>query len=305
VARTRVSDWGWTRLARGQGAWWRAPEAAPAAGGEAGRISRTSQAVALTRAQLDRPHSPEGDPLAQARLCEGMRPTPIERLRPMLTARTRFFDEAVTTALADGTSQVVICGAGYDDRALRFRTTGVRFFELDQGPTQADKARRLRKLSEACGSRGVSRVSGADVRGLTLATADFRADDVAAVLAAHGHDAGRPTLLVCEGVLIYLDEPVLIRLLSGLASCAAAGSTLAASLAVHAEGLASAEVLAAANARRRAGQTEPWRTILPRDEQIALLARAGWRTDQTVDAADLEATAPPGRTLLVLAHPGR
>ncbi len=68
-------------------------------------------------------------------------------------------------------------------------------------------------------------------------------------------------------------EPVLIRLLSGLASCAAAGSTLAASLAVHAEGLASAEVLAAANARRRAGQTEPWRTILPRDEQIALLTR--------------------------------
>jgi methyltransferase (TIGR00027 family) len=265
-------------------------------GGDVGRISRTSQAVALTRAHLDRPHSPEGDPLAQARLCEGMRPTPIERLRPMLTARTRFFDEAVTTALAGGTDQVVICGAGYDDRALRFRTTGVRFFELDQGPTQADKARRLRGLGEA---------HGTDLSGLTLATADFRTDDVAAVLAAHGHDAGRPTLFVCEGLLIYLDEPVLTRLLSGLASCAAAGSTLAASLAVHAEGLASAEVLAAANARRRGGQTEPWRTILPRDEQIALLARAGWRASQAADAADLEATAPPGRNLLVLAHPGR
>lgn len=275
--------------------------------GDVGRISRTSQAVALTRAHLDRPHSPEGDPLAQARLCEGMRPTPIERLRPMLTARTRFFDEAVTTALAGGTDQVVICGAGYDDRALRFRTTGVRFFELDQGPTQADKARRLRGLGEAHGAdlNGLGEAPGTDLSGLTLATADFRADEVAAVLAAHGHDAGRPTLFVCEGLLIYLDEPVLTRLLSGLASCAAAGSTLAASLAVHAEGLASAEVLAAANARRRAGQTEPWRTILPRDEQIALVARAGWRTDQAVDAADLEATAPPGRTLLVLAHPGR
>ena len=266
--------------------------------------------MALTRAHLDRPHSPEGDPLAQARLCEGMRPTPIERLRPMLTARTRFFDEAVTTALAGGADQVVICGAGYDDRALRFRTTGVRFFELDQGPTQADKARRLRRLGglgEAPGTdpNGLGEAPGTDLSGLTLATADFRADDVAAVLAAHGHDAGRPTLFVCEGLLIYLDEPVLTRLLSGLASCAAPGSTLAASLAVHAEGLASAEVLAAANARRRAGQTEPWRTILPRDEQIALLARAGWRTGQAVDAADLEATAPPGRTLLVLAHPGR
>ena len=258
-----------------------------------GQISRTSQAVALTRAQLDRPHSREGDPLAQTRLCQGMRPAPIERLRPMLAARTRFFDGAVTTALADGTGQVVICGAGYDDRALRFRTTGVRFFELDQGPTQADKARRLHALD------------GADLNGLTLATADFRADDVASVLAAHGHDRTRPSLFVCEGLLIYLDEPALVRLMSGLASCAAPGSTLAASLAVHAEGLATADVLAAANARRRAGQTEPWRTILPRDEQLALLARAGWRTDQAVDAADLEATAPAGRTLLVLAHPGQ
>ena len=249
--------------------------------------------MALTRAQLDRPHSREGDPLAQTRLCEGMRPAPIERLRPMLAARTRFFDDAVTTALADGTGQVVICGAGYDDRALRFRTTGVRFFELDQGPTQADKARRLHALD------------GADLNGLTLATADFRADDVASVLAGHGHDRTRPSLFVCEGLLVYLDEPTLVRLLSGLASCAAPGSTLAASLAVHAEGLATAEVLAAANARRRAGQTEPWRTILPRDEQIALLAGAGWRTHQAVDAADLEATTPPGRTLLVLAHPGQ
>ena len=260
------------------------------------KISRTSQAVALTRARLDRPHSPDGDPLAQIRLCEGMRPAPIERLRPMLAARTRFFDDAVTTALAGGTRQVVICGAGYDDRALRFRTTGVRFFELDQGPTQADKARRLRDLGD---------LRGADLSGPTLATADFRVDEVARVLAAHGHDRDRPSLFVCEGLLIYLDEPTLIRLLSGLASCAGPGSTLAASLAVHADGLATADVLAAANARRRAGRTEPWRTILPRDEHIALLARAGWRTDQAVDAADLEATAPAGRNLLVLAHPGR
>ena len=261
-------------------------------GGGEGRISRTSQAVALTRARLDRPHSAEGDPRAQTRLTEGMRPAPIERLRPMLAARTRFFDDAVTTALADGTGQVVICGAGYDDRALRFRTTGVRFFELDQGPTQADKARRLRDLDT-------------DLSGLTLASADFRTDDVASVLATHGHDADRPSLFLCEGLLIYLDEPVLTRLLSGLASCAAPGSRLAASLAVHAEGLATDQVLAAANARRRAGQTEPWRTILPRGEQIALLARAGWQTDQAVDAADLEAAVSPDRTLLVLASPGR
>jgi methyltransferase (TIGR00027 family) len=255
-----------------------------------GGISRTSQAVALTRAALERPHSPAGDPLAQSRLCAGMRPTPIERLRPMLAARTRFFDEAVLTALAAGVKQVVICGAGYDDRALRFRTPGVRFFELDQGPTQADKARRLQALAT-------------DLSGLTLATADFRQGDVAAVLAASGHDRSRPTLFVCEGLLIYLDQPTMNGLLAGLAACAAPGSTLAASLAVHSGERDTAEVVAAANARRRAGQSEPWRTILPRDDQLTLLASAGWQAGRVLDAADLEATAPAGRTLLVQAGP--
>ena len=260
----------------------------PRRGYDAGGISRTSQAVALTRATLERPHSPAGDPRAQARLCQGMRPAPIERLRPMLAARTGFFDQAVLTALAAGVGQVVICGAGYDDRALRFRTPGVRFFELDQGPTQADKARRLHSLDT-------------DLSGLTLATADFRHGDVAAVLAASGHDRAAATLFLCEGLLVYLDEPTLTGLLSGLASAAAPGSTLAASLAVHAQGRATAEVVAAANAGRRAAATEPWRTILPRDEQIALLARTGWRVDHELDPAELAGDAPAGRTLLVQA----
>jgi methyltransferase (TIGR00027 family) len=255
-------------------------------GDEDGGISRTSQAVALTRVRMERPHSPEGDPGAQARLCEGMRPTPHARLRPMLTARTRFFDHSVLRALAGNVRQIVICGAGYDDRALRFRTRGVRFFELDQGPTQADKARRLHTM-------------GTDLSGLTLATADFRRDDVAAVLAGSGHDARQPTLFLCEGLLIYLDQPTLTRLLAGLASCAAPGSTLAASLAVHDESVATEPVVAAANARRRAGRTEPWRTILPERAQLRLLQSAGWHAEETIDAADLEVGAPRRRTILV------
>ena len=238
---------------------------------------------------MERPHSPGGDPGAQARLCEGMRPTPGTRLRPMLTARTRFFDRSVLGAIDRNVRQIVICGAGYDDRALRFRTPGVRFFELDRGPTQADKARRLQAMD-------------ADLSGLTLASADFRRDDVAAVLAGRGHDAGQPTLFLCEGVLIYLDQTTVVRFLSGLASCAAPGSTLAVSLAVHDEDQPTERVVTAANARRRAARTEPWRTILPERAQLGLLQGAGWHAEQTIDAAELEESAPPGRTILVLAR---
>jgi methyltransferase (TIGR00027 family) len=242
------------------------------------RPSITSQAVALTRARLDRPHTPEGDPRAQSALCAEMRFSPPEWMRPSIAARTRFIDEHVARAIAAGLRQVVICGAGYDDRALRFRTTGVRFFELDHSSTQDDKARLLGRLA-------------AGEPGLTLAPADFRTDDAGTVLEQVGHRASEPSLFVCEGLLVYLDHPTCERLLAVLAGRAAPGSVLAASLATHADGHDSSEVVAAANGRRRAGAAEPWRTILPAAEQLALVAAAGWQVTETewspVAAADV------------------
>ena len=187
--------------------------------------SRTSQVVALTRAHLNRPHTPVGDPAAQQLLCDGMRPARVPGLLASLASRTRFFDGQVLAAIASGVSQVVILGAGYDDRALRFSSPGVRFFEVDHPATQGDKAARLAALRTAAAVP-------------VLAAADFGRDDVAAVLAASGHEAGRPSLFLCEGLLVYLDLPVTTRLLRGLLARAAAGSTFAASLAVHADDLA-------------------------------------------------------------------
>ena len=67
--------------------------------------------------------------------------------------------------------------------------------------------------------------------GPTLASADFRDDDVAGVLEAIGHDARQPTLFICEGLLVYLDQPTCVRLLGALRARAAIGSELAVSLA--------------------------------------------------------------------------
>jgi methyltransferase (TIGR00027 family) len=266
--------WPWRRAA------W-PPRAAP---------SRTSQAVALTRATLDRPHTPDGDPRAQQRLCAGMRPAPVPSLRARLAARTAFFDEQVLAAIRRGTRQVVILGAGYDDRALRFRSPGVRYVEVDHPATQADKRRRLARLARGAGP--------------VLAAADFRAGDVAAVLAGCGHDGDLDTLFICEGLLVYLAPDVIAGLLRGLRSRAAPGSVLAASLAVHPDGADTAAWLARANASRRAGVTEPWRTILPAAGHLALLTAAGWVSDQPAADAELMPGAPPRRSLLVTARPG-
>jgi methyltransferase (TIGR00027 family) len=254
------------------------------------RPSLTSQAVALTRAQLDRPHSPAGDRQAQAALCAEMRLSLPEWLLPGIAARTKFVDDEVVGAIAAGLRQVVICGAGYDDRALRFRTTGVRFFELDHPATQADKARLLDGLAPA-------------EPGLTLVPVDFRTDDVSVVLERAGHRASEPSLFVCEGLLVYLDEPECRRLLTALAGRAAPGSVLAVSLATHADGHDSAEVAAVANSRRRAAADEPWRTILPTAEHLALVTDAGWPIANTewspVAAPDV---VHGRRSLLVIAR---
>jgi len=237
------------------------------------------------RAEMARPHTPGGDPDAQRRLCAGMASTGVRH--PGIAGRTRFFDEQVLAALRDGIGQIVVCGAGYDDRALRFRSPGVRYFELDHPLTQADKAAKLRAMS-------------ADTSDLVMAPADFGDRDVADVLDRCGHDASRPTLFLCEGLLVYLDRATGEDLLSGLRQRGASGSRLVASLAAHPPGIDSARAVEVANARRRDASREPWRTILPAGTYVNAIAATGWRVAQFVDASEWEPDAPPGRTLLVV-----
>jgi methyltransferase (TIGR00027 family) len=222
------------------------------------------------------------------------------KLRAHVAVRTRFIDHQVLGAIRRGIHQIVIVGAGYDDRSLRFRAPGVQFFELDHPSTQADKKRLLRQTA----------AGGAE---LTLAPVDLRIDDVGTVLAACGHAADRPSLFIAEGLLVYLEPEVIVALLTGLRSrCTATATaaavtdttTLVATLAVHPRGLGSPAVVAAANARRRNATAEPWRTILPVDEHLDLVNRSGWSMVDALDDAALGTGVTPGWSQLVVARPG-
>ena len=57
--------------------------------------SRTSQAVALIRAGLTRPHTADGDPEAQGRLTRDFRAGGGPALVAHMQARTAFVDDAV------------------------------------------------------------------------------------------------------------------------------------------------------------------------------------------------------------------
>jgi methyltransferase (TIGR00027 family) len=249
--------------------------------------SLTSQAVARVRAGLDRPATPTGDPTAQQRLTSDLRTGGGPGLRAHMATRTAFVDAAVLAAIADGIPQVVVVGAGYDDRALRFRAPGVTFYEVDQPVTQDDKRRRLRALG-----------AEDDVR---FVAADLRDGDLAERLAHSGHNACAATLFIAEGLLVYLDEPVVRSVLSQLRARAAARSRLVASLAIHRDGVPSRRAVEVANARRRDASAEPWRTILSRDAHLTLLRDSGWTPTREQDIPSASGT---GGTLLVEAVGG-
>jgi len=232
--------------------------------------SRTALGVAARRLALQRPCSATGDPDAEDRLARHLidgAPSPMGSLRlsDWVAARTTFFDAAVVAALAGGVSQVVLVGAGYDGRALRFRTPGVKFFELDHPLTQRDKRERLAAI-------------GARTEDVGFATADFIVDDIGVALEAAGHAAARPTLFVCEGVLRYLTEDTIQSLLRRLAARAAPGSVLAVSITTRDPGAETAalreqrEVLEA----RLAAGGEAVLTVPLRAIALGWLSAAGW-----------------------------
>jgi methyltransferase (TIGR00027 family) len=233
-----------------------------------GEPSATAQRVAAHRLGFERAAAPFGDPAADERLARDVaRSTSVAsgtRMATYLQARTSFFDRVVLRTLEAGVAQVVVAAAGYDGRALRYAKPDVRWFELDHPDTQADKLERLSRLA-------------IETRGVAFASADFSVDDVGAALAGAGHDRARPTLFLCEGVAVYLERPVLTRLLAGLRSAAADGSRLAISLSVSTSASPGLSDRRQAFGAAVAALGEPARTVLTAGEADELLAATGWR----------------------------
>src|SRR5687768_4604112 len=119
------------------------------------RASRTALITAAYRARATaRPDPICNDPWAASLAGEegAALVAPLDANAPHLelwvAVRTAFLD-AQACALLDppsSISQAVLLGAGLDVRAARLARDGVRWFEVDQPHTQADKLRRLRAL---------------------------------------------------------------------------------------------------------------------------------------------------------------
>lgn len=127
---------------------------------------------------------------------EAMKNVEVAGIVRAMLIRTRYIDDALTRAVADGATQVVILGAGLDSHAYRCQSllAHTSVFEVDRPATQALKMAR------------VQAVLGGPPANLTYVPIDFQHDDLLAMMARHGHNPRRRTFFILEGVTMYMPE---------------------------------------------------------------------------------------------------
>jgi methyltransferase (TIGR00027 family) len=224
--------------------------------------------VAAVRLGFPRRRGLFGDPEADDRFAAAVAARlPAGSTMPLslldhLRRRTTFFDTFTLEALAAGITQIVIVGAGYDGRSLRYAQPGVHFVELDHPATQADKLAVLDGL-------------GLTPLGCSWASLDLRTDPIDPVLATVGHDPGAPSAFLFEGVAAYLPDTAVRTVLEGMAAVAAPASRLALSVPFG----RTDPVRHAALSVRLADHGEPMRATLSAVDAPGLLHRCGWVVD--------------------------
>lgn len=261
-----------------------------------GQPSETARRVAAYRLSAPRLPAPFGDPdadlalhhdvagdLAGASAGDG---DGRARMTRFVAGRTAFFDRVVVNGIERGATQILTVGAGYDGRSLRYSAPGVRWFEVDHPATQADKRARLGRLG----------VSGDAVTFIAL---DLGHADLRAAVVDAGWEPDGASVMLCEGVAIYLATDVLASTLAGLRALAGAGTRLAISMPRPAKG--------PAETRLREGIAalgEPAGNELDGAGAARVLAAAGWHavtfSDRARQAGFVVArpdwsVVPPGR----------
>ncbi len=130
--------------------------------------------------------------------------------------RKIFMDEQVLTVIEAGAKQVLVLGAGFDTLCLRLapQFPHVEFFEVDHPATSAAKA------------KGVTQEGQPE--NMTLLAADLTETPLSQLMNEAEHwDASAQSIVVAEGLLIYLTEEVVLQLFREIAACTGPGTRIA------------------------------------------------------------------------------
>lgn len=121
-----------------------------------------------------------------------------------VVARTKFIDHILQSQNFD---QVVILGAGFDSRFLRFSNHHTKFFEIDHPATQSRKLEILRKKHLLEDSHRVFFISF-----------DINQQRINNQTLTNDFSPQVPTLFIAEGLTMYLSESSINQLFQSLAN---------------------------------------------------------------------------------------
>jgi len=133
-----------------------------------------------------------------------------------MTARTRHFDNLFKQALDENIPQIVLLGAGYDTRSIRFKDyiKDTKIFELDTPIIQQQKKRILFR----------SKISVSDQ--VTFAPINFNKEKMEDVLSKTGYNRALKSCFLWEGVTYYLPENAVTDTLYFINTFSGIGSTV-------------------------------------------------------------------------------
>ena len=192
---------------------------------------------------------------------------PLRHLRSSFVSRSRFAEDELAIAVADGIEQLVILGAGLETFSHRRPAFAkkLRVVEVDHPSSQAFKRARMASLSD----------DGLD---LDYCPIDFERTSLAEGLARSSFDKGRPSFFWWLGVVPYLTEPALDSTFHFLRTLPSE-ARMVFSFVLPEEALVDIDLETARFSAAGAGaRGEPWLTRLEPDTLMAKLSEMGFAT---------------------------
>ena len=210
---------------------------------------------------------------------------PSRSMRAGIVARSRFAEDYLLKAIANGTVQYGVVGAGLDTWALRSASTlpAVTTFELDQPSMQKWK-------TDLYTDNGWAQPAS-----LRYVATELREMTSVDGLLAGGADLAKPVSLSVLGVLVYLCNDVVEREIAALQQLAP-GSTVTLDYRLDEAQLHPVErVMMQFTASMMAAGGEPWQSSCTPERMRELLSFAGFEVDEDLGPTELNARYFAGR----------
>jgi methyltransferase (TIGR00027 family) len=140
-----------------------------------------------------------------------------EGIYPYVIARTKYIDSVFEDSVKNGFGQVLIMGAGFDSRAIRFTSSKeikVKVYETDTNYTQNAKIKQFKKRKIGIPENNI------------YISVDFNKEDLRSRLYDLKFDPNKKTFFILEGLTMYLSPDAIDETFKTIFDYSAPGSII-------------------------------------------------------------------------------